>query len=78
PHPPKLHRPPHPPDIEAVNTPPRWRKSTHSGAHESDCIEIADLNERIAIRDSKSPHTGHLTLTRQDFAALLTHLTSKP
>ncbi|MFI0370989.1 DUF397 domain-containing protein [Actinomadura sp. 1N219] len=55
-----------------------WRKSTYSGAHENECVEVADLNDRIAIRDSKAPHTGHLALTRQDFATLLTHLTSKP
>ncbi|MGH3243786.1 MAG: DUF397 domain-containing protein, partial [Spirillospora sp.] len=49
-----------------------WRKSSHSGGHEGNCIEIADLNDRIAIRDSKSPHPAHLTLTRQNFTALLT------
>ncbi|MFI0407856.1 DUF397 domain-containing protein [Actinomadura sp. 3N508] len=56
----------------------RWRKSTYSGAHENECVEVADLNERIAIRDSKTPGAGHLTLSRQGFAALLAHLTSKP
>ncbi|WUI01918.1 DUF397 domain-containing protein [Spirillospora sp. NBC_00431] len=61
---------PEPPEI-------RWRKSTHSGAHESDCVEVAEVDDRIAIRDSKAPHTGHLTLTRQSFTAFLTHLTSK-
>ncbi|MFI0485040.1 DUF397 domain-containing protein [Actinomadura sp. 9N215] len=55
-----------------------WRKSTHSGAVENECVEIADLNDHIAIRDSKNPDTGHLTLTRQSFGALLTHLTSQP
>lgn len=56
----------------------RWRKSTHSGAHENDCVEIADLNDHIGIRDSKNPTTGHLTLTRQNFTTLLTHLASQP
>lgn len=55
-----------------------WRKSTYSGGVENNCVEIADLNDRIAVRDSKAPHTGHLTLTRQSFAALLTNLASKP
>ncbi|GAA4242659.1 DUF397 domain-containing protein [Actinomadura meridiana] len=55
-----------------------WRKSTHSGGNEGNCVEIADLNDRIAIRDSKSPHTGHLTLTRQTFSTLLTHLAEQP
>ncbi|TDD32102.1 DUF397 domain-containing protein [Actinomadura sp. KC06] len=65
-----------------MNTPvpPRvhWHKSTHSGAHESNCVEIADFDDHIAIRDSKSPHTGHIALTRQAFATLLTNLTAKP
>lgn len=61
---------------EPPNT--HWRKSTYSGAHENECVEIADLSDRIAIRDSKSPHTGHLTITRQHFAMLITHLASQP
>jgi hypothetical protein len=55
----------------------RWRKSTHSGAHEGDCVEIAMLNDHIGIRDSKSPGTGHLVLTRQSFATLLSHLAGR-
>ncbi|HEU5025832.1 MAG TPA: DUF397 domain-containing protein [Spirillospora sp.] len=57
-----------------VPTQPVWRKSTHSGGHEGDCIEIGDLNDHIGVRDSKNPDAGHLTLTRRDFAALLTRL----
>ncbi|WP_242886763.1 DUF397 domain-containing protein [Actinomadura litoris] len=53
---------------------PRWRKSTHSGAVENDCVEVADLDGQVAVRDSKAPATGHLILTRQAFAVLLTHL----
>ncbi|TDD79817.1 DUF397 domain-containing protein [Actinomadura rubrisoli] len=63
-----------------MNTPEppqtRWRKSTHSGANEGECVEIADLNGHIGIRDSKTPHSGHLTLTRRNFTTLLTHLAS--
>ncbi|MEU8347812.1 protein of unknown function [Actinomadura meyerae] len=55
-------------------TAPTWRKSSHSGGHEGDCVEIADLNGHIAIRDSKNPTIGHLVLTRQGFATLLKHL----
>ncbi|MFD0689047.1 DUF397 domain-containing protein [Actinomadura fibrosa] len=50
---------------------PRWRKSSHSGAHEGECVEVADLNGRVGIRDSKNPAAGQLTLTRQHFTALL-------
>lgn len=55
-----------------------WRKSTHSGAHENECVEVAELSSHIGIRDSKNPAAGHLTLTRQHFASLLAHLTSQP
>ncbi|MFA1545730.1 DUF397 domain-containing protein [Actinomadura chokoriensis] len=65
-----------------MNTPEqlqaRWRKSTHSGAVENECIEVADLNGHVGIRDSKNPTAGHLSLTRQDFAAILNHLTTQP
>ncbi|TYK46222.1 DUF397 domain-containing protein [Actinomadura decatromicini] len=65
-----------------MNTPglsqAQWRKSTYSGGNEGECVEIANLNGRIAIRDSKSPHTCHVTLTRQDFTALLGRLASQP
>ena len=56
----------------------RWRKSTHSGPDEGECIEVADLSGHIGIRDSKNPAAGHLTLTRQHFASLLAHLASQP
>ncbi|TDB86684.1 DUF397 domain-containing protein [Actinomadura sp. KC216] len=61
-----------------MNTPVRWRKSSHSGAHEGNCIEVADLNDHIGIRDSKNPATAHLTLTRRHFASLLAYLSSQP
>lgn len=65
-----------------MNTPastrPLWRKSSYSGGHEGDCVQVADLNNHIGIRDSKNPAAGHLTLTRQAFTTLLTHLTPRP
>ncbi|QKG21111.1 DUF397 domain-containing protein [Actinomadura verrucosospora] len=61
-----------------MNTPgsseAHWRKSTHSGGDEGECVEVADLNGQVGVRDSKDPAAGHLTLTRQDFADLLAHL----
>ncbi|WP_433247590.1 DUF397 domain-containing protein [Actinomadura nitritigenes] len=54
-----------------------WRKSSHSGANEGECVEIADLNSHVGVRDSKNPGAGHLTLTRRDFADLLSHLSSQ-
>ena len=57
-----------------MTTPTRWRKSTHSGGDEGECVEVADLNGHVGVRDSKNPDAGHLTLTRRDFADLLARL----
>ncbi|MEU9019949.1 DUF397 domain-containing protein [Actinomadura sp. NPDC048394] len=53
-----------------------WRKSTYSGGVENECVEVADLKSHVGVRDSKDPAGGHLTLTRQDFADLLSQLRS--
>ncbi|MER6813757.1 DUF397 domain-containing protein [Spirillospora sp. NPDC000708] len=55
----------------------RWRKSSYSGGDEGECVEVADLNGHVGVRDSKNPDAGHLTLTRRDFAALLTRLAQR-
>lgn len=31
----------------------RWRKSSFSGGGGSNCVEVADAGQRIAVRDSK-------------------------
>ncbi|MEU3198562.1 DUF397 domain-containing protein [Streptomyces sp. NPDC006996] len=50
----------------------RWRKSSYSGGGEgNDCVEIADLGPRIAIRDSKSPSRTPLSLPAPAFTAFL-------
>ncbi|WP_339154470.1 DUF397 domain-containing protein [Actinomadura luteofluorescens] len=54
-----------------MSTSPRWRKSSYSGGNEGNCVEVAELNGRIGVRDSKNPAAGHLTLTRQAFITLL-------
>lgn len=51
----------------------QWRKATRSDDY-GNCVELAALPQAIAIRDSKAPDTGHLTLTRRTFANLLTQI----
>jgi uncharacterized protein DUF397 len=49
-----------------------WRKSSHSG-NNGDCVEVA-TGERVAIRDSKAPHTGHLHVPPTAWREFLFHL----
>ncbi|RKT51828.1 DUF397 domain-containing protein [Saccharothrix australiensis] len=32
-----------------------WRKSSHSGGANTDCVEIAQAGRSVAVRDSKNP-----------------------
>jgi hypothetical protein len=49
----------------------RWIKSSRSGAYGGDCVEVAILPERIAIRDSKAVDSGVLTLAPSQWRAFL-------
>ncbi|XKK64044.1 DUF397 domain-containing protein [Streptomyces sp. ARC32] len=49
-----------------------WRKSTYSGGGEGNtCVEIAESDTHIAIRDSKAPTRATLTLTVPSFAVFV-------
>ncbi|MFD5156478.1 DUF397 domain-containing protein [Streptomyces hawaiiensis] len=52
-------------------TPAQWRKSSYSGSSGGDCVEVADLGARVAVRDSKDPKAGTLTLSPQAYAAFV-------
>ena len=48
-----------------------WRKSSHSsGEADSTCVEVADLQDFIGIRDSKDPEGPRLAVSVADFRAL--------
>ncbi|WP_217169855.1 DUF397 domain-containing protein [Streptomyces sp. AC512_CC834] len=45
-----------------------WRKSSYSGEGDGNsCVEIATRSGRIAVRDSKAPAYGTLTLPTEAF-----------
>jgi Domain of unknown function (DUF397) len=46
-----------------------WRKSTLSG--ENNCVEVAFLDGRIAVRDSKDHQGAVLTFTAAEWRAFL-------
>ncbi|TYK47040.1 DUF397 domain-containing protein [Actinomadura decatromicini] len=41
-----------------------WRKSSRSGSDGGNCVELAGLNDDVAIRDSKDPHGPILVVSR--------------
>lgn len=55
----------------------RWRKSSYSeGGDGNTCVEIAPLHARVAIRDSKAPSQGTVTVPAGSFTALVQSLKS--
>ncbi|MFF5259056.1 DUF397 domain-containing protein [Actinomadura viridis] len=54
----------------------QWRKSSHSDHQGGECVEVADLSDMIAIRDSKNPDGASLALTRDAWRSLTLHIKS--
>ncbi|MFD4261002.1 DUF397 domain-containing protein [Streptomyces sp. NPDC058534] len=53
----------------------QWQKSSYSeGGDGNTCVEIAPLPARVAIRDSKDPTQGTLTVPVGSFTALVQSL----
>ena len=47
-----------------------WRKARRS-QHNGGCVEVANLGEVVAVRDSKRPEAGAHVVDRSAFAAFL-------
>ncbi|MFJ5774878.1 DUF397 domain-containing protein [Streptomyces sp. NPDC093094] len=53
----------------------RWRKASYSGNTGGECVEVADLTSVVAVRDSKDPVRGTLTLSRVAWGDFLDSVT---
>ncbi|SEC85606.1 protein of unknown function [Streptomyces sp. PAN_FS17] len=49
----------------------QWRKSSYSGNTGGDCVEVAELAPCMAIRDSKNPGVGNLTVAPEAYTAFV-------
>lgn len=53
-------------------TPDTWQKSSFSGGGQGDaCVEVADLDDHIAIRDSKAPARATLAFPAEAFTPFI-------
>jgi hypothetical protein len=55
-----------------MTTPSTWRKSSYSGGGEGNaCVEVADQDTHIALRDSKAPARATLTFPAAAFTPFI-------
>jgi hypothetical protein len=48
-----------------------WHKSSRSGGTGGNCVEVANLDVAVAVRDSKAPDNGTLVFDRSEWAMFL-------
>jgi len=48
-----------------------WHKSSRSAGTGGNCVEVANLDTVIAVRDSKAPHNGTLVFDRSEWSAFV-------
>ncbi|MFW6691781.1 DUF397 domain-containing protein [Streptomyces sp. MAR4 CNX-425] len=49
--------------IAVASTLSSWRKSSYSGGSGGSCVEVADGQPAVPVRDSKDPHGPALVFT---------------
>ena len=48
---------------------PKWRKSSFSGGNGGTCVEVAEADGAILVRNSNRPDAGTLAFTRAEMSA---------
>ncbi|GGU83061.1 hypothetical protein GCM10010211_56280 [Streptomyces albospinus] len=51
--------------------PPNWHKSSYSGGVGNDCVEVADNQPHVLIRDSKLSDGPVVEMTRSAWSAFI-------
>ncbi|GLY05896.1 MULTISPECIES: DUF397 domain-containing protein [Actinoplanes] len=59
--------------MEEMNV-PAWRKSSRCGT--STCVEVARVDDRYLVRDSKNPEVAALSFTRDEWEAFVEGVTA--
>ncbi|QES27070.1 hypothetical protein DEJ47_11885 [Streptomyces venezuelae] len=69
---------PHPGWRRSVVSTWGWRKSSASGAHDDDCVEIAWTGSTVLIRDSTRPRGAVVAVGPDTWAAFLSAVARGP
>jgi Domain of unknown function (DUF397) len=64
-----------PRDVDLAHA--RWQKSSYSGGA-NDCVEVAELGEHAAVRDSKDIGRQPLLFSKAAMRALVTEIACRP
>ncbi|MCX4471128.1 hypothetical protein C5N14_20345 [Micromonospora sp. MW-13] len=56
----------------------KWRKSSRSSASGSNCVEVAELTDALAVRDSKDPEGPALLFDRDAWSSFVVGLRRGP
>ncbi|MFJ1543559.1 DUF397 domain-containing protein [Streptomyces sp. NPDC088246] len=52
----------------------QWRKSSRSGGSGTECVEVADLQSAVGVRDSKQPRGPHIAVRHNTWARFVASL----
>lgn len=51
-----------------------WHKSSYSGNHGGNCVEVAETPEAVHVRDTQHPHLGKLGFSLETFTGFVSAL----